>query len=48
MILAGLPATTENAGTSFVTTELAPIMAPSPMETPAKQWLYHQSIHCYQ
>ena len=36
MTLAGLPPTTLYAGTSFVTTELAAITAPSPMVTPPR------------
>lgn len=36
MILAGLPQATQYGGMSFVTTELAPIMLPSPMVTPGR------------
>ena len=35
MTLAGLPPARVNGGTSLVTTELAAIMAPSPIVTPA-------------
>ena len=36
MILAGLPATTENGGTSLETTVFAAMTAPSPMVTPGR------------
>lgn len=36
MVFAGFPTATPKAGTSLVTTALAPIIAPSPMVTPPR------------
>lgn len=48
IIFAGLPATTQYAGTFLVTTALAAITAPSPIVTPGKIVALSLSKHSYQ